>query len=111
VTQWLDMKQKVAFSDQPALAIRRQGKCRHQIVDVGMVAQVARPGLQGAEHANLPTQEPRVLGQLLERGRGRVKRKPAALASDARLPQPDRRSTATLRSSMSNWAAAPARLR
>src|SRR6266545_3615075 len=67
------MHQKVAFSNQPAFAIRRQGKGWHQIVDVGVVAQVARPGLQDAQHAHLPTQEARVLSQLLERGRGRTK--------------------------------------
>src|SRR6266487_1118148 len=61
------MHQKVAFPDQPARAIRCQAKRRNQIVDVGMVTQVARPGLQDAQHANLPTQKAWVLGELLQR--------------------------------------------
>jgi hypothetical protein len=42
-------------------------------VDVGVVAQVARPGLQDAQHANLPAQEARILGELLERCGRRTK--------------------------------------
>src|SRR3569623_1830386 len=56
LAEWLDMHQEVAFPHQPALAIWRQGKGWHQIVVVGVVAQVADPGLQDAEHANLPAE-------------------------------------------------------
>src|SRR5439155_21473032 len=44
---------------------------RDQVVDVRVVADLARPGLQHAEHAKLATQEARVQGQLLQsRSRG-----------------------------------------
>jgi hypothetical protein len=52
-----DMHQGIAVPDQPPFAICSQGKGRHQIVDVRVVAQVARPGLQDAQHANLATQK------------------------------------------------------
>jgi hypothetical protein len=67
------MQQKVAVPDQPALGVWRQSKRWYQIVDVGVVAHLARPGLQDAQHANLPAQEARILGELLERRCGRAK--------------------------------------
>jgi hypothetical protein len=38
-----------------------------------MVAQVARPGLQDPQHANLPTEKARILGKLLQRRGGGAK--------------------------------------
>jgi hypothetical protein len=68
------VKEKVAIPDQPALAICCQGKRRYQIADVGIVTQVASPGLQDPEHANLPIQETRIVGESLARRGGCVKK-------------------------------------
>src|SRR6266508_1710045 len=51
------MHQKRAPTDDPGLPIRRQRERRNQVVDMGMKAQIARPGLQHPEHANLPTEK------------------------------------------------------
>lgn len=49
-----DRHQEIAIPDEPPFAIWRQGKRRYQIVDVWVVAQVARPGLQDAEQPICP---------------------------------------------------------
>lgn len=46
---------------------------RNEIVDMGMVAQVTRPGLENAKHPELATEQPWVLGKLLECCRRRPK--------------------------------------
>jgi hypothetical protein len=56
------MHQKRSPPDDPVLPIGRKSECRNQIVDMGVKTQVAGPGLQYAEHANLPAQEARVVG-------------------------------------------------
>ena len=63
------MNQEVSLGGHPGASIGGQPTARNQVVDVGMVAPFARPGLQDADHAELAAHEARVLGQLLERGR------------------------------------------
>src|SRR6266508_1151827 len=51
--------------------IRCQPNRRNEIVDMRMVTQIARPGLEYAQHAELPANKARIGGQLLQRrGRG-----------------------------------------
>src|SRR5215213_7915237 len=60
------MHEKGSPPDDPSLPIGRKREGRNQIMDVWMVAQVARPGLQHTEHTNLSTQEAWILGELLQ---------------------------------------------
>ena len=55
---------------QPGLPISRQPAAGDKIMDVGMVSQVAGPGLQHAQETNLTADKAGVVGQLLQ-GRGR----------------------------------------
>src|SRR3954447_5918028 len=67
------MYEKGALPDDPSLPIGRKRESRNQIMNVRVVAQVARPGLQHAEHANLPTQKAWILGELLQSSGGGAK--------------------------------------
>src|SRR5829696_3559022 len=67
------MHEKGAPTDDPSLLIWRKSEGRNQIMDVRMVAQVARPGLQHAQHTNLPTQEAWILSELLQSSGGGAK--------------------------------------
>ena len=53
--------------------VRCERHRRHQIVDMRVKAHVARLGLEHPDHANLPAQEARILGKLLQRGSGGAK--------------------------------------
>ena len=53
--------------------IRRVTHGWHEVMDMGMVAQIAGPGLENAKQADLPTQEAGISGKLLERGGGGTK--------------------------------------
>ena len=52
---------------QPEFTIRRKPTTRRQIVHVRMIAQVACPRLQDADHADLTADKTRVERQLLKR--------------------------------------------
>ena len=67
------MHEKGSPTNDPALPIGRKREGRNKVVDVRMVAQVARPGLQHAEYANLSSQEARILGELLQSCGGSAK--------------------------------------
>jgi hypothetical protein len=62
------MHEKSSPTDHPGLSIWCECDGWHQVMDVRVKAQVAGPGLQHANHADLPAQEARVVCQLLERG-------------------------------------------
>jgi len=65
------MHQKGALSDDPSLPRGRKREGWNQLVDVGVKAQIPRPGLQHAQHPNLPAEEAWVLRELLQsRGGG-----------------------------------------
>jgi len=63
--QWLDMNQEFFPGRKPTLTVIAQTSTRYQIVDMGMVVQVATPGMQNANQANLATDKTRVLSKLL----------------------------------------------
>jgi hypothetical protein len=71
--EWLNVHQEIPSGRQPTLTIRSQSTGGHHIVDVGMVAEVAGPGVEYPDHANLAADKARVLGQLLQGSRGRAK--------------------------------------
>jgi hypothetical protein len=57
------------FGGEP-LAIGREAASGHQIVDMGMVVEIARPGLEDADEAELGTDKARVTSELLQGCRG-----------------------------------------
>src|SRR6266508_5327497 len=71
--QWLDRDQKCRIERSAQRPIWRERNRRHQIVDMRVKAQIPCPGLQHAQHANLPAKEARILGQLLKCCRGGTK--------------------------------------
>ena len=56
------MDEKVCFGRDPPLPIRRETTRGDEIMDVGMLAHLAGPGLQHADHADLTAKKARVLG-------------------------------------------------
>jgi hypothetical protein len=64
----LDGKQEVLSGGQPGLTIRGKAASGDEVVNVGVVAEVAPPGMEDADEADLPADEARVLGQVLEGG-------------------------------------------
>ncbi len=58
-------QEEVSARGQPGIAIASHAAAGDQIVDVGMVDQVAGPGMQYAQHPDLPAHKPWVPGQLL----------------------------------------------
>jgi hypothetical protein len=64
----LDGKEKVLSGGQPSLTIRGKAASGDEVVNVGVVAEVASPGMEDADEADLPADEARVLGQVLEGG-------------------------------------------
>ena len=57
---------------QPLAALGRESTAGYDEVDMGMVAQVALPGMQSPHHTDVATDEPGIFGQFLQcRGRGR----------------------------------------
>ena len=60
-----DGEEETLSGREPGLTVGGQTTCRDQIVDVGMEGQVASPSVENADHADLSTDEARVLGELL----------------------------------------------
>jgi hypothetical protein len=60
--QWLDVNQKIFPSLMPTLVVIAQTPTRHQIVNMGMVVQIATPGMQYANQADLAADKTRVPG-------------------------------------------------
>jgi hypothetical protein len=58
-------QEEVFAGRQPFLPIARHPAAGDQVVDVGMVEQVAGPGVEHTYHANLPTHKAGISGQLL----------------------------------------------
>ena len=58
-------QEEVSARGQPGIAIASHAAAGDQIVDVGMVGQVAGPGMQYAQHPDLSAHKPWVSGQLL----------------------------------------------
>jgi len=58
-------EQEILRGTQPGALIGRQGACGDEIVDMGMIGEIAAPGVQNAEHADLSTEEARILRQEL----------------------------------------------
>src|SRR4051794_25294579 len=69
------MHQELALRPEPAPSISGERTRWNQVVNVRVVAQLARPGLQHAHHPDLPTQEARVGRQLLQGCRRTPKQK------------------------------------
>ena len=63
--QRLDMNQEIFPGRKPVLTVIAQTPTRYQIVDMRMVVQVATPGMQYANQANLAADKTRVLSELL----------------------------------------------
>jgi hypothetical protein len=63
--QRFDMNQKIFPGWQPTLTVITQTATRDQIMHMGMVIQVATPGMQDANHSDLTADKARVLSQLL----------------------------------------------
>ena len=61
----LDWQEEVSACGQPALPIATQPTAGHQVMHMGMVRQVACPGMQHAHQPDLPTHKTRISGQLL----------------------------------------------
>ena len=59
------MHQQPPLRYTPVGSIRGERASGHEVVDVRMVAQVARPGLQHTQHSDLTTQEALIGGELL----------------------------------------------
>ncbi len=60
------MHQELALRRNPTGTIRCERASRHEVVDVRMVAEIACSGLQHTDHADLPTQETLISGELLQ---------------------------------------------
>jgi hypothetical protein len=56
------MNQEIFPGLKPTLTVITQTATRHQIVNMGMVVQVATPGMQDANQANLAADKTRVAG-------------------------------------------------
>ncbi len=69
--QRFDVHQEAACGPESAGSIQGECASRHEVVNVRVVAQVARPGLQHTDHPDLPTQKARIGGELLQ-GRRRT---------------------------------------
>jgi hypothetical protein len=65
----LDREQEVMMGRQPDLTIGSQPAARYEIVDMGVIGQVTRPGMQDAEHTDLPADKAGVTSQELSGGR------------------------------------------
>ena len=65
----LDVNKEGVAGAKPGLAIGGQPPARDEVMDVGMITQVAGPGLQDAQQANLTADKAGVLGEFLQ-GRG-----------------------------------------
>jgi hypothetical protein len=55
---------------EPWGALRRQGSTGHEIMDMGRIGHVPRPGVQDPNHAELSAEEWGVQGQGFQRGSG-----------------------------------------
>ena len=61
------MHKELGLARNPLLPILAQPAAGNQVMDVRMVAQIARPGLQHPQHPNLCADEALIPGQLLQR--------------------------------------------
>jgi hypothetical protein len=66
LAQSLDGHQELGVFGGEPLAIGREAASGHQIVDMGMVVEIARPGLEDADEAELGTDKARVTSELLQ---------------------------------------------
>src|SRR5919198_6772113 len=62
--KWLDVDQKVSLGCDPGATVVGQAAARYQVMHVRVVAQVARPGLQDTDEAELRAQKAWVAPQL-----------------------------------------------
>jgi hypothetical protein len=69
----LDWKQEMMVGREPGAVIEGQPTGRDEIVNVGMVGQVASPGVQDADQTELSPDKTGVLGQMLCRSRRGLK--------------------------------------
>ena len=60
-----DREKEPLSGREPGLSVGGQTASGNQVVDVGVEGQVATPGVEDADHANLPTDEAWVQGKLL----------------------------------------------
>jgi len=61
----LDWNEEVVMGGQPGLPVRSQGTTGDQVVDMGVISQVAGPGMEYAQHPDLSAEMARVLSECL----------------------------------------------
>jgi len=66
-------QQEVVTGRQPGLTIGSQPAAWYEIVDMGVIGQVTRPGMEDAEHTDLPADKAGVTSQELSGGRRGLK--------------------------------------
>ena len=64
--QRLNRNEEFLFGRKPLAAVGRQSTTGYDIVDMGVVAHIARPGVQSTHHTDVTADEPGVLGQFLQ---------------------------------------------
>lgn len=67
--QGLDMNEEGIASAQPSLTIAGQTASGDEVMNMGMITQVAGPGLQHPQETDLPADKARIGGQSLQSGR------------------------------------------